>query len=111
MLTTVVKGYFLPTLRARYFNFSHVTWHRSRSSGIASANVENAVDRGTAFAEVAEPQGPFVFVALESVADIAEPRVSVDIDFLYDVLVPASVFAVGLDSSGRPNFFASPNIG
>ena len=82
-----------------------------RSPGFASANVENAVVGGTAFAEVDEPVAPFVFVAPGSVADIAEPRVSVDTVFLFDILVPVSAFAVGLDSSRRPSFVASPNIG
>ena len=82
-----------------------------RSPGVASANLENAVVAGTAFAEVAEPGAPLVFVALDSVADTAEPRVSVDIVFLFDISVPVSVFAAGLDSSRRPSFSASPNIG
>src|SRR4030042_6451330 len=52
----------------------------------------------------------FVFVALESVADVAEPQASVDIALAFDVLVPVSVVAAEVDSSGRPRFSAFPNI-
>src|SRR4030042_4996870 len=52
----------------------------------------------------------FVIVALESVADVAEPQASVDIALAFDVLVPVSVVAVEVYSSGRPRFFAFPNI-
>jgi hypothetical protein len=52
----------------------------------------------------------FVFVALESVADVAEPRASVDIALAFDVLVPVSVVAVEVYSSGRPRFLAFPNV-
>jgi hypothetical protein len=51
-----------------------------------------------------------VFVAVVSVADVAEPRASVDIAVVFVVLVPVSVFVAGVDSSGRPKFFAFPNI-
>lgn len=57
---------------------------------------------------VAEPV--VVFLAVASVADVAEPRASVDIAFVFDVLVPVSVFAVEVDSSARPRFFVFPNI-
>ena len=50
-----------------------------------------------------------VFVA-EPVFDVAEPQVSVDIAVVFVVLVPVSVVAVEVDSSGRPKFFAFPNI-
>jgi hypothetical protein len=52
----------------------------------------------------------FVFVALESVADVAEPQASVCIALAFDVLVPLSVLSVEVDSSGRPRFSAFPNI-
>src|SRR4030043_576729 len=52
----------------------------------------------------------FVFVALESVADVAEPQASVDIALAFDVLVPVSVVAAEVDSSGRPRFLAFPNV-
>ena len=63
--------------------------------------------------EVSEPGVVFVavvFVAVVSVADVAEPQVSVDIAVVFVVLVPVSVVAVEVDSSGRPKFFAFPNI-
>ncbi len=63
--------------------------------------------------EVAEPGVVFVaivFVALVSVADVAEPQASVDIALAFDVLVPVSVVAVEVDSSGRPRFLAFPNV-
>jgi hypothetical protein len=63
--------------------------------------------------EVSEPGVVFVavvFVAVVSVADVAEPQVSVDIAVVFAVLVPVSVFVVEVDSSGRPKFFAFPNI-
>jgi len=58
--------------------------------------------------EVSEPG--VVSVAVVSVADVAEPRASVDIAVASAVLVPVSVFVVEVDSSGRPKFFAFPNI-
>ena len=58
--------------------------------------------------EVAEPG--VVFVALVSVADVAEPRASVDIAPAFDASVPVSVVAVDVDSSGRPTFLAFPNV-
>jgi hypothetical protein len=58
--------------------------------------------------EVSEPG--VVFVAVVSVADVAEPQVSVDIAVVFVVLVPVSVVAVELYSSGRPKFFVFPNI-
>jgi hypothetical protein len=73
-------------------------------------------------AEVAGPVVPFVEVAAVSevsqpeaafvaeVAAVAEPQASVDIVFAFDVLVPLSVVAVEVDSSGRPKFFAFPNV-
>jgi hypothetical protein len=44
------------------------------------------------------------------VADVAEPQASVDIAVVFVVLVPVSVVVVEVDSSGRPKFFAFPNI-
>ena len=49
-------------------------------------------------------------VAVVFVADVAEPQASVDTDLAFDILVPVSAVAVGVDSSGRPKFFAFPNI-
>ena len=51
-----------------------------------------------------------VFVAVASVADIAEPQASVDIAVAFVVLVPVSVVVVEVDSSGRPKFLAFPNV-
>ena len=51
-----------------------------------------------------------VFVAVVSVADVAEPQVSVDIAVAFVVLAPVSVVVVEVDSSGRPKFFAFPNV-
>lgn len=58
--------------------------------------------------DVSEPE--VVFVALVSVADVAEPQASVDIAAVFVVLIPGSVGAVGVDTPGRPRFFAFPNI-
>ena len=58
--------------------------------------------------EVSEPG--VVFVAVVSVADVAEPQVSVDIAVVFVVLVPVSVVVVEVDSSGRPKFLAFPNV-
>ena len=58
--------------------------------------------------EVSEPG--VVFVAVVSVADVAEPQASVDIPVAFVVLVSVSVVVVEVDSSGRPKFFAFPNI-
>ena len=51
-----------------------------------------------------------VFVAVVSVADVAEPQASVDIAVAFVVLVPVSVVVVEVDSSGRPKFLAFPNV-
>ena len=58
--------------------------------------------------EVSEPG--VVFVAVVSVADVAEPQASVDIAVAFVVLVPVSVVVVEVDSSGRPKFLAFPNV-
>ena len=58
--------------------------------------------------EVSEPG--VVFVAVVSVADVAEPQASVDIAVAFVVLVPVSVVVVEFDSSGHPKFLAFPNV-
>ena len=58
--------------------------------------------------EVFEPG--VVFVAVVSIADVAEPQASVDIAVAFVVLVPVSVVVVDVDSSGRPKFLAFPNV-
>jgi hypothetical protein len=58
--------------------------------------------------EVSEPG--VVFVAVVSVADVAEPQASVDIAVAFVVSVPVSVVVVEVDSSGRPKFLAFPNV-
>jgi hypothetical protein len=57
--------------------------------------------------EVFEPG--VVFVAVVSIADVAEPQASVDIPAAFVVLVPVSVVGVDVDSSGCPKFLAFPN--
>jgi len=57
--------------------------------------------------EVSEPA--VVFVAAVFVG-VAELQASVDIAVAFVVLAPVSVVAVEVDSSGRPKFFAFPNI-
>jgi hypothetical protein len=59
---------------------------------------------------VAELSSEVVFVAVASVADIAELRVSVDIAVAFVALVPVFVVVVEVDSSGRPKFLAFPNV-
>ena len=80
---------------------------------VASAVAELVVDVAAVVAsEVVEPEVVFVAVVsvvLASFAGVAEPRASVDIALAFDVLVPVSVVAVEVDSSGRPRFFAFPN--
>jgi hypothetical protein len=58
--------------------------------------------------EVFEPA--VVFVAVVSIADVAEPQAAVDIAAAFVVLVPVSVAVVDVDSSGRPKFLAFPNV-
>jgi hypothetical protein len=58
--------------------------------------------------EVSEPG--VVFVAVVSVADVAEPQASFDIVVVFVVLVPVSVVVVEVDSSGRPKFLVFPNV-
>ena len=42
--------------------------------------------------------------------DVAGPQASDDIPVPFAVLVPVSVVAVEVDSSGRPKFLAFPNV-
>ena len=58
--------------------------------------------------EVSEPG--VVFVAVVSVAHVAEPQASVDIAVAFHVSVPASVVVVEVCSSGHPKFLAFPNV-
>jgi len=94
--------------------------------GVAALEVENAVvevaEPVVAVAVVVvEPEAVFVFdlevaepvvavAVVVYVADVAEPQASVDIALAFDILVPVSVVAVVVDSSGLPRFFAFPNI-
>jgi hypothetical protein len=83
------------------------------SPGVAGPEVENASSAAAvgvvvAVSEVSEPG--VVFVALVSIADVAEPQATVDIAVVFDVLFPVSVVAVGVDIYGRPRFLAFPNI-
>jgi hypothetical protein len=99
---------------------------------VAGPEVENAVAGVAVFAfvfvvelEVSEPGVVFVAlvsvadvaehqasadIAFQSVADVAEHQASVDIVLAFDVLVPASVLVGEVDSSARPRFSAFPNI-
>jgi hypothetical protein len=78
------------------------------SPGVAGPEVENAFVGVAAVSEVSEPG--VVFVALLSIADVAEPQASVDTALAFDVLVPVFVVAVEVDISGRPRFLAFPNV-
>jgi hypothetical protein len=60
--------------------------------------------------EVSELSPEVVVLVAEPVFDVAEPQASVDIAVAFVVLVPVSVVVVEVDSSGRPKFFAFPNI-
>ena len=51
-----------------------------------------------------------VLAAEPEVFFVSEPQASVDIAVAFVVLVPVSVVVVEVDSSGRPKFFAFPNI-
>jgi len=51
-----------------------------------------------------------VFVAVVSVADVAEPLASVDIAVAFAALVPVSAVVAEVDSSGRPTFVVFPNV-
>jgi hypothetical protein len=56
----------------------------------------------------AEPE--VAFVAVFSVADVAELQASVDIAVAFVASVPVSVVGVAPDSFGHPKFLAVPNI-
>jgi len=58
----------------------------------------------------AELSSQVVVLVAEPVFDVAELQASVDIVVVFVVLVPVSVVVVEVDSSGRPKFFAFPNI-
>jgi hypothetical protein len=93
--------------------------------GVVGLEVENSVVAAAA-SEFSEPVAAFVdvgfvvdldvseylaaFVALVSVADVAEPQAYVDIALAFDVSVLVSVVAVESDSPGRPSFLAFPNV-
>jgi len=93
--------------------------------GIVGLEVENSVVAAAA-SEFSEPVAAFVdvgfvvdldvseylaaFVALVSVADVAEPQAYVDIAFAFVVLVSVSVVVVEVDSPGLPKFLAFPNV-
>ena len=59
----------------------------------------------------AELSPEVVVLAVEpGVVYVSEPQASVHIAVAFVVLVPASVVVVEVDSSGRPKFFAFPNV-
>jgi len=66
---------------------------------------------GSEVVSVVVASGPeVVSAAVVSIADVAEPRASVDIAVAVAVLVPVSVGVVEVDSPGRPKFLAFPNV-
>jgi len=75
--------------------------------GVADPEVADAVVGVAGIAEVADPE---VVNAVVGVAGIAELQVFVDTALVFDVLVPVSVVAVGVDSSGRPSSRVFPNV-
>jgi hypothetical protein len=77
---------------------------------VSVADLEVFEPGAVSVADLEVPEPRVVFVAVVSVADIVEPQASVDIALAFDVLVPVSVVAVEVDSSGRPRFLAFPNI-
>ena len=83
----------------------------SESVFVAAVSVEPRASEPVFVAAVSvEPQASEpVFVALEPL-DVSELQASVDIVVVFVVLVPVSVVVVEVDSSGRPKFFAFPNI-
>jgi hypothetical protein len=50
------------------------------------------------------------FVAVASVADVAEPQVSADIAVVFDFLIPVSAAVVEADSPGHPMFVPFPSV-
>jgi hypothetical protein len=88
-------------------------------SGVAELQVFVLVSVAAEFSQVvavltAEPvlisEPGVVFVAVVSVADVAEPQASVDIAVVFAVLAPVSVVVVEVYSPGRPTFLAFPNV-
>ena len=92
---------------------------------IPSPEVENAVFGVVLVSEVAEPlvaflavvvtfvsevSEPVLFVASESVPDVAEPQASGDIAVAIVVLIPFSVVLVEVYTPGRPRSLAFPNV-
>jgi hypothetical protein len=79
---------------------------------VVQPEVVSVVGEPEAFVLASAAVEPWVvFAAVVSVADVAELQAYVDIPFPFDVLIPVSVFAVGVDSSGHPMFLAFPNVG
>jgi hypothetical protein len=79
---------------------------------VVQPEVVSVIDEPEAFVLVSVAVEPgIVFVAVVSVAGVAGPQACVDTPVLFGVSVPASVFAVEADSSGRPKFLAVPNVG
>ena len=81
-------------------------------SAAAEPEVVSAAVEPEVVSAVAQPEVVSAVVEPEvvSVADVAEPRASVDIAVAFVVLVPVSVVVVEVDSSGRPKFLAFPNV-
>jgi hypothetical protein len=76
---------------------------------VAEPEVVSVVAQPEVASAAAQPE--VVSVAAEpEVVFVSEPQVSVDIAVAFAVLVPVSVVAVELDSSGRPKFPAFPNV-
>ena len=53
---------------------------------------------------------PLISEPVVAASEPAEPQASVDIALAFDVLIPVSVVAVEVDSSGCPKFLAFPNV-
>jgi hypothetical protein len=88
-------------------------------SGVAELQVFVLVSVAAEFSQVvavltAEPvlvsEPGVVFVAVVSVADVAEPQASADIAVAFAVLAPVSAVVVEVYSPGRPTFLAFPNV-
>jgi hypothetical protein len=79
----------------------------SPEAAVLTAEPEAAV---LAAGPVLVSESEVAFVVVESVADAAEPQVSVDIAVAFHVVVPVFVVVVEVDSPGRPTFFAFPSI-
>ncbi|MCX5822196.1 MAG: hypothetical protein NTY86_01460 [Deltaproteobacteria bacterium] len=75
----------------------------------AQPEVVSAAAQPEVVSVAAQPE--VVSVAAEpEVVFVSEPQVSVDISVAFVFLVPVSVVAVEVDSSGRPKFPAFPNV-